>query len=266
MNKYELKDLRYLNWSNIRQSSGTAGSYLKSYSFSNGKKLYYKLSYFDDIEGIFGYESINEIIACKLLDAMNIPHLDYKLIYALIKIKEKEYKTYLTASLDFKERGESKIALDNYYQFLKEENEELIPFLKRMGFIEDIYKMIVFDYIILNRDRHGANIEILYNKLNGNIRLAPIFDNGLSLLSPVYKEEDIKNYDIYLERKVNSFIGSSNLENNLNLVPKEYLDIGNIDIDKIFASIGINNTYMEKAKAMLKWRIKKLEDIRNKRQ
>lgn len=37
-------DLTFLNWSNIRSSSGTAGTFLKSESSLNGEKIYYKLS------------------------------------------------------------------------------------------------------------------------------------------------------------------------------------------------------------------------------
>ena len=36
----EVQDLTYLNWSKIRNSSGTAGSFLKSYSEIGGKKIY----------------------------------------------------------------------------------------------------------------------------------------------------------------------------------------------------------------------------------
>ena len=57
----ELADLRYLKWDKIRGSSGTAGSYLKAYETVNDKKLYYKLSNFDNEKGIIGHESINEI-------------------------------------------------------------------------------------------------------------------------------------------------------------------------------------------------------------
>ena len=43
----EKQDLTYLSWSVYRNSSGTAGSFLKSYSELGGKKVYYKLSNFD---------------------------------------------------------------------------------------------------------------------------------------------------------------------------------------------------------------------------
>lgn len=45
------KDLRFLKWSHIRNSSGTAGTFLKSESEIDGVKRYYKLSNFDRGKG-----------------------------------------------------------------------------------------------------------------------------------------------------------------------------------------------------------------------
>ena len=265
MKNYVLQDLTYLNWSKIRSSSGTAGSYLKSYSYSNGKKIYYKLSFFDDERGIFGYESINEIIAKKLLEKLDYSHLNYELIYAKVNISNKEYITYLTSSLDFKEINESKITLENFYNFNKLENESIIDFSKRMGFIKDIYQMIVIDYLIANRDRHGANIEVLYNKKTKCYRLAPLYDHGLSLLSPNYLKEDIINYDIKKEVKANAFIGTSNLFDNLKLVPNEFFPRQKIDFAALIEEIGIDDIYLTKSIEMLKWRWNKLENLRDKK-
>ena len=51
------KDLRYLKWSHVRNSSGTAGTFLKSESEIEGIKRYYKLSNFDIEKGTVGHES-----------------------------------------------------------------------------------------------------------------------------------------------------------------------------------------------------------------
>ena len=82
----ELQDLRYLNWSRTRKSSGTAGSFLKSYEESGNRKIYYKLSDFDSVKGIVGHECINEIIVQRLLNILGIEHLNYILVHALVKI------------------------------------------------------------------------------------------------------------------------------------------------------------------------------------
>ncbi len=48
---------------------------------------------------------------------------------------------------------------------------------------EEITRLLAFDALILNEDRHTNNILFLYNPLDKVWQLAPIFDNGLSLLS-----------------------------------------------------------------------------------
>ena len=72
---HDLQDLTYLRWSHIRNSSGTAGTFLKSGSILNSVKRYYKLSNFDPVEGVIGHECVNKIIVDRLLTLLGIPHL-----------------------------------------------------------------------------------------------------------------------------------------------------------------------------------------------
>ena len=71
----EKLDLTYLSWSVYRNSSGTAGSFLKAYSELGGKKTYYKLSNFDKARGVIGHECVNELIVDRLLTILGIPHV-----------------------------------------------------------------------------------------------------------------------------------------------------------------------------------------------
>ena len=52
----EKQDMTYLSWAKVRDSSGTAGSFLKAYSDLGGVKTYYKLSNYDSVRGIVGHE------------------------------------------------------------------------------------------------------------------------------------------------------------------------------------------------------------------
>ena len=47
----------------------------------------------------------------------------------------------------------------------------------------DIARLLAFDALTLNEDRHTNNILFLYDPVEKSWQLAPIFDNGLSLLS-----------------------------------------------------------------------------------
>lgn len=216
---HELQDMTYLSWSKIRNSSGTAGSFLKSYSDLEGKKVYYKLSNYDAFHGIIGHECVNEIIVDRLLSILGIAHLHYQLIHARVYIDGTEYTTYICASEDFKEKGESKVALDAYYQAERLANESPMEFCIRCGWEDYIAQMLVVDFLILNRDRHGANIEVLRNKKKKTLRLAPLFDHGLSLLFHCTEESAIQHADVMKDKPIQCFVGSRSARDNLKLIP-----------------------------------------------
>ncbi len=216
----ELQDLRYLNWSKIRHSSGTAGTLLKAEENSKEGKLYYKLSRFDATNNAFGHESINELIVDRLLNAINIPHLHYDLIHAKIVIDGIEYETYLNKSVDYKKKGEKKTAFDSFYMVNRKANESPLDFVIRNGWEDYLYQMFIVDYLILNRDRHGANIEVLKDE-KGNIRLAPLFDHGLSLLYDETNPSKLTKDKLLADKKVMDYIGSGYTMENLALIPKE---------------------------------------------
>lgn len=102
----------------------------------------------------------------------------------------------------------------------KQVQESPLDFFIRMGWETYVYQMLTVDYLICNRDRHGANIEILIDE-KGLARPAPLFDQGLSLLFSTYgKLESIRKYDIMEDKAVNNFIGSKSSEYNLRFIPK----------------------------------------------
>ena len=215
----EKQDLTFLQWSRIRHSSCTAGSFLKAYSELCGRKTYYKLSNYDNLRGVVGHECVNELIADRLLTHLGIEHLEYRLIHADIRVNERVEETWLCASEDFKQAWEDKIALDAFYEAEHTEGETPLDFCLRMGWGAYLWQMLVVDYLILNRDRHGANIEVLRNKKKKTIRLAPLFDHGISLLCSCQSEEEVLRFDVLEDRPIQSYIGSRSAEENLNLIP-----------------------------------------------
>ena len=267
----ELQDLHYLKWSKTRNSSGTAGSFLKSYDDSGKIKKYYKLSDYDIINGIVGHECVNEIIVGRLMDVFGIEHLQYRLIHASILINDNKIETYLCESDDFKERNEAKVALEDFYISEKNVNESPMDFCKRMGWEEYIYGMLVVDFLISNRDRHGANIEVLRDRKSKSLRLAPLFDQGLSFVCRCHSKEELKDFDVMKDQKVQAFIGGNSTFENIKLIPKRYLktlpDISDLDINDITSGLAgiMEEEYINKIREMLQRRWKYLDDIRNQR-
>ena len=130
----------------------------------------------------------------------------------------KIYDTWLCASHDFKNRGETKAALDNYYQINRQSNESRYEFCVNQGWKKYIDTMLAVDYLIMNRDRHGANIEVLRNGRKHTIRITPLFDHGLSFLCSCYSDEEIEKFDILEDKPCQNFIGTRSTLENLNLV------------------------------------------------
>ena len=263
----EPQDMRYLRWSHARNSSGTAGTFLKSESIIDGKKIYYKLSNFDVENGVVGHECINEIIVDRLLTILGVDHIHYELINADIEIEGKVFNTYICASEDFKERGENKIALDDYYMSNAEPGETHYEFCVRQGWQEYIDTMLVVDYIILNRDRHGANIEVLRNSRAHTLRVAPLFDHGLSLLYSCMTDEDAHQFDILADKKCQNFIGGQSCYENLKLIKnkKKALSRKLTSKDKVLIFDGltgiISNVFVDRIWEMIYERYKIYESL-----
>lgn len=214
----EKQDMTYLNWSHVRSSSGTAGTFLKSETSLNGKKIYYKLSNYDSEKGVVGYEAIYEIVVDRLLAVLGVEHLEYQLIHADIEVDGKIYDTWICASEDFKERGETKMTLDNYYQIKGASGTSRYDFCRHSGWQKYVDTMLAVDFLILNRDRHGANIEVLQNGAKRTRRIAPLFDHGVSLLFSCQNEEEIAKFDVMEDKLCNNYIGSRSTLGNLGLI------------------------------------------------
>ena len=267
----EKQDLTYLTWTKIRNSSGTAGSFLKAYTETDKGKIYYKLSNYDAMKGIVGHECVNEIIVDRLLSILGIEHLSYELLHADVMVETQIHDTYLCASKDFKDKGESKIALDAFYQAERMENETTMEFCIRQGWEDYIYRMLVVDFLILNRDRHGANIEVLRNAKNKTVRLAPLFDHGLSLVFPCLTDEDIEKLDVMEDKRVQCFVGGNSTLDNLKLIPEEKYPMLNVlketDRAVLFENLDgvISNVMQDKIWEMIFTRWNYYESICNQR-
>ena len=266
---FNLQDYRHLEWSRIRRSSGTAGSFLKSYENKRGTRIYYKLSEYDAFKGITGHECVNEIIADRLLTKLGVPHLPYQLVHALVSVDGIEYETWLCRSKDYKKPGESKIALDVFYQLEREPGESPLDFCLRLGWGRYVWQMLTVDFLISNRDRHGANIEVLRNREEKSFRPAPLFDHGLSFFFSAHSEEELSIEDPMNDKKIQCFVGSNSAFENLKLIPKEELlppeQLSERDLDDILAGLDsiMPGLFRDKIRMMLWKRWLFYEDLRN---
>ena len=223
----ELQDLTHLDWSESATTSAAGGSYLKARSGDGAEATYYKLSCYDEVNGIYGHECVNETIAARLMDALFVEHVPYQLVHARVLIAGRERETWLSESASFRKRGESKVSLARLFGQNRLESETRLQFCNRFGWTRDIQKMMLVDFLIGNRDRHGANLEVLKGR-DGRLRLAPLFDNGLSLCYSSFNADQLGGVDPLQDIVTNNYLGTRSLEQNLRRFVPSDLPIGRL--------------------------------------
>lgn len=212
------KDLRQERWWLLSSSSGTAGALMKT--IRGG--VYYKLSSYNAHDGFYGNESVNELIVSRLLDRLNIPHVRYRLEWVLVRVGGSDYETWACKSSNYRLPGESRVRFESYYELWKHPGESPLAFCVQQGWSREISQMMIADFIVQNRDRHGSNTEVLIAP-DGTARLAPIFDFGMSLFCYHNRRSTLQIADapVMEDVAVNNYIGTNSLFRNLGLLPEK---------------------------------------------
>lgn len=202
-------DLRHLKWDDTTAQGSSFGMLNKAEEFtSTGKHFYYKMSRMQG-SSIVGHEAIFEYIASRVLDVLDIPHVSYNLLPAIIFLRNKELKTVICRSEDYKEPEDEVIPICEYCpeQSLAEQT-----IVNDFG-LQSLFQIYLTDFILNNIDRHGYNIEIV----NGT-EIAPLFDHGNSLLYWAPNEYSVYAYDVMTDSPTNNYVGDESLYTNLHRI------------------------------------------------
>lgn len=147
-----------------------------------------------------GYEGQSEVLASLVLSCSTLQDKDYVKYYPCEIILPNGETSIGCYSYDF--RGKlQEVTLERLFEANFTSTDSIlndkslsttVKFEQTMqqvqGFTglnvrEEIARLLAFDALILNEDCHTNNILFLYNPTDDTWQLAPIFDNGLSLLS-----------------------------------------------------------------------------------
>lgn len=181
----------------------------------------------------YGREPYSEVLASILADVIGINHIKYHIELAS---KFPEIKTYDCTHVSICEKlvTDAQVmhyaeyadlcssgSCNDYFQFLTSQEE----------LIEDVYKMLIFDAVIGNEDRHLNNFDILYS--GNSIRLAPIIDNGGSLLA-LTPSSDLKSKYVCGPDKAKPFRETH--ERQVHLLKKKFgvIKLCDLSIDDVY--------------------------------
>lgn len=241
-------DLRNVEWNLVSKTSG--GMLPKSLY----KDKFYKLSNYNQVDGFYTNEPIYEELAYKIGELYELNVVKTNTELAKVMYNNKEYEAYVAISDRYDTKNQY-LPIEKYCIINKIKPLEL---LKNDKYKEDLMKIIQFDFLINNIDRHGRNIEI------NDSEIAPIFDNSLSFFSKV-GDNILVDKLIFEVFNSNNYIGSSNLKNNLDFTDKIYISkIDDKILDKVIENwlnkFNINKTRENFIKKLLKERYKMLEN------
>ena len=111
--------------------------------------------------------------------------------------------------------------------------------LRHLGFRTGIIHVINLIAYVNKYICYHRIIEVLRSRDEG-IRLAPLFDNGVSFVFSCYGDEQrVQEFDPLQDVRANNFIGTRSLEENLQFVPGS-LEIASLEEghrDKLFAGL-----------------------------
>ena len=257
-------DLTHLVWSERANTSGAGGTFLKARECLSRTTRYYKLSCYDSYRGIYGHECVNELVASRLMDALGVAHVPYRLLCARVRVGGAQHVTWLSESEEFKLPGEKKAAFDLFYDLRKHDGESPLEFCDRFEWRRRIERMMAIDFLVANRDRHGANIEVIRAQ-DGSLRLAPLFDSGLSFVFSCYGDEErARRFDPLSDVNANNFIGTRSLEENLGFIggPLGFRPLSAEVIEGLFRGLDevLPEAHREKMKEMLRVRWARLAE------
>ncbi|MBS5111581.1 MAG: type III toxin-antitoxin system ToxN/AbiQ family toxin [Coprobacillus cateniformis] len=170
-----------------------------------------------------GMEPFNEVLASMICKVLNLEHVAYSLEILNGKVLSKcecfiDKDTELLSAYSILKYNEIDMLSEN-----KNVYESYVNILKSMGLEnveENIAKMFILDYIIVNVDRHLGNFGVIRNvdTLKWE-KIAPNFDSGQALLSQkkVY-EMDFNNVtgSFFNEKEVDFEIILQKVMNNIN--------------------------------------------------
>ena len=156
--------------------SSSNGDLPKFWKIEKGKRVLYK-----EGSAPFDQQPYNEVFAARLLEVLELPHVNY----TLVQDEEKAYsvcETFVTTTTEYVPALEilnavPKLNHENSYQHFFRCAEALSIPVSR----QEVDDMLLFDYLINNADRHYGNFGFIRDvQTRSFLGMAPIFDNGNS--------------------------------------------------------------------------------------
>lgn len=175
------------SWYYDSQGTGTGRS---NSSYLGAQKKWVTNSHTWFKEDLIGGEAVAEtLVSLFLSSCLNITEFEAGFVDYGVSTTGNN----LCYSYSFLKEGESFISLYDAIRALNPKEQEFMNFEGKLNYIDSVYKAVLgysckrwllraltLDVLFRNTDRHLSNLGFIADR-QGNLRIAPIFDNGLAL-------------------------------------------------------------------------------------
>lgn len=175
-------DLRFVD-SELIFVGSSHGNLIKYILESDGAKYHIKTGRKSsrDNPNLFGIEPLVEQVCYEFSKLLELPCAKEELCLAKIRLYEEDIVTIVNKSEDFAKGFNGEITLNEILALNIVESPKVENVIGKLNQKDLILKLLLFDFLILNEDRHNGNISWLVDN-DGNLVFSPVFDNGYSLL------------------------------------------------------------------------------------
>lgn len=173
---------------------GTDGMLPKCWVRRNGKIQLIK----GGLSGAYnaGHEPASEVMSHQVLERLGYTHTAYSM-ETRMRLSEfsKKPERYGVSCCDLF-TDESTMLLPIHVFFKFDSMKELIEEAAKVDLAPDLARIMVFDYLSLNSDRHAGNIGVLLDADTFELKsLAPIYDNGYGMLAQWMPDMSYVDYE-----------------------------------------------------------------------
>ena len=190
--------------------------------FSSNALFEYLGSHIYEIIGIethktmLGYLNGKIVVACKDFLSNTEEIMDFNAIKNNYDPKMDEYLNRNSSKFERTIDLDEVLYLMQNNRFFKE-----VPELKKR-----FWQLFIIDAFISNNDRNEANWGLIYNKENGNLKVAPVYDNGASFYTKSSDEKlkDILSNSFKFKQMVYDSCVSVYVQNDKIINPLKYIE------------------------------------------
>ncbi len=217
------QDLRYLSWNELDKPSGLHVQEATAREGTGARAVLYRAPVARVGARFVPPSGANELVACRLMDALGIPHADTRLVNGLVRLAGEERPLWITRYKNLRGTGVRAMPLEAFFELRAQQGESPLDFCVRMGWQLQVAQMMLVDYLTANRTRSARELYVQALP-DGSFKLAPLMGGRTALTSSF--SSATWRVNAMADLSTSNYIGSGSLDENLRWAVEVFREAG----------------------------------------